>query len=239
MGDRRVLGLVLARSGSKGVPCKNRRMIAGRPMISWVLKPMQHCKLIDEVWVSTDDEQTAAIARSEGVNVFMRGERCATDEASSVSAVDEFLKQKPDFDFVVLVQCTAPCLHPCYLDEGLQLVLNGAYDSVFSTTRDFKWRWTELGSDGTTRPLNFDPAVRLCRQQWAGEIIESGHFYITRCPLARNGILQGGRCGFVEIPSHLCVEVDSDEDFAVAEQRLQKYGYKDNEVVLDAPREFQ
>ena len=53
-------------------------------------------------------------------------------------------------------------------------MLNGVYDSVFSVTRDFKWRWTELGSDGTTRPLNFDPAVRLCRQQWAGEIIESG-----------------------------------------------------------------
>ena len=119
MGDRRVLGLVLARCGSKGVQSKNRKIIAGRPMISWVLKPMQHCKFIDEVWVSTDDDQTAAIARSEGVNVFMRGERCATDDASSVSAVDEFLRHKENFDVVVLVQCTSPCLHTCYLDEGM------------------------------------------------------------------------------------------------------------------------
>lgn len=68
---------------------------------------------------------------------------------------------------------------------------------------------------------------------------------MTRCRLAREGLLQGGRCGYVEIPSHLCGEVDSDEDVALAELRLAKHGYRgpqasaDVEPVLDAPTEFQ
>ncbi|XP_022667416.1 N-acylneuraminate cytidylyltransferase A-like isoform X1 [Varroa jacobsoni] len=243
---KRVVGLVLARGGSKGILHKNRRILAGRPMLSWVLRPMQHCKLIDEIWVSTDDDQTAEIARAEGANVFTRGVCCATDDASSVSAVDEFLREKnTSFDVVALVQCTSPCLHPCYLDEAIELVLNGSYDSVFSVTRDFKWRWTELApADGTSRPLNFDPALRLCRQHWSGEIVESGHFYVTRSRLACEGLLQGGRCGYVEMPSHLCGEVDSDEDVTLAELRLAKHGYRgpqastDVELVLDAPTEF-
>lgn len=66
--------------------------------------------------------------------------------------------------------------------SAIELIINGAYDSVFSVTRDFKWRWTELSqSDRTSRPLNFDPANRLCRQNWSGEIVETGKetFYST------------------------------------------------------------
>lgn len=72
-----------------------------------------------------------------------------------------------------------------------------------------------------------------------------GHFYVTRSRLACEGLLQGGRCGYVEMPSHLCGEVDSDEDVTLAELRLAKHGYRgpqastDVELVLDAPTEFQ
>lgn len=121
-----ILGLVLARNESKGVRHKNRYMLAGKPLISWVIQPMKQCKFLDEVWVSTDDEQIAEIARTDGVNVFNRHADFATDEASSVSAIEEFLNDDrgKKFDVIALVQCTSPCLHPCYLDEGMIITIS-------------------------------------------------------------------------------------------------------------------
>ncbi|CAN8002237.1 unnamed protein product [Ixodes hexagonus] len=240
----RVAGLVLARGGSEAVKKKNARLVCGLPLLSWVLRPMRHCKTLDEIWVSTDEQEIEDIANAEGCSVLRRSEDFAQAETPSILAVQEFLRQVPGVEVVALVQCTSPCLAPSYLDEAVNLVTSDKYDSVFSIARDYKWRWTELSQDGTTRPLNFDPAQRLCRQEWAGEIVESGHFYVTRADFVREGLLQGGRqacsrqCGYVELPLYLCHEVDTEEDLVIAEQKLQKYGFK-GDIVLDAPSEFQ
>ncbi|XP_064478551.1 N-acylneuraminate cytidylyltransferase A-like isoform X1 [Ornithodoros turicata] len=234
-----VLGLVLARAGSEGIKKKNARVVCGAPLLAWVLRPMRHCKNLDEVWVSTDDQDLEDIAYAEDCAVFRRSEEFAQPDTPSILSIQEFLREKPNADVIALVQCSSPCLLPSYLDEAISLVTSGKYDSVFSVTRDYKWRWTELSeADGTTRPLNFDPAQRLCRQEWGGEIIETGHFYVTKAEYIQEGLLQGGRCGFVELPQHLCHEVDTEEDIAVVEQRLQKYGFR-GDIVLAAPTEFQ
>lgn len=234
----RVSGLVLARGGSEGVKKKNSRLVCGLPLLSWVLRPMRHAKSLDDIWVSTDEQEIEDIAYAEGCSVLRRSEDFAQGDSPSILAVQEFLREVPGVDVIALVQCTSPCLAPSYLDEAVNLVTSNKYDSVFSATRDYKWRWTELSQDGTTRPLNFDPAQRLCRQEWAGEIIESGHFYVTRAEFVQEGLLQGGRCGYVELPQYLCHEVDTEDDLTIAEQKLQKYGFK-GDIVLDAPTEFQ
>ncbi|EEC15406.1 cmp-N-acetylneuraminic acid synthase, putative, partial [Ixodes scapularis] len=203
----RVAGLVLARGGSDAVKKKNARLVCGLPLLSWVLRPMRHCKTLDEIWVSTDEQEIEDIANAEGCSVLRRSEDFAQAESPSILAVQEFVRQAPGVEVIALVQCTSPCLAPSYLDEAVSLVTSDKYDSVFSIARDYKWRWTELSqgahlslkrfvlgpADGTTRPLNFDPAQRLCRQEWAGEIVESGHFYVTRAEFVREGLLQGGR----------------------------------------------
>lgn len=234
----RVAGLVLARGGSEAVKKKNARVLCGLPLLTWVLRPMKHCKTLDEIWVSTDDQEIEDIATAESCAVVRRSEEFAQPDSPSVLAVQEFMREVPGIDVVALVQCTSPCLVPSYLDEAVNLVTSDRYDSVFSVTRDYKWRWTELSQDGTTRPLNFDPAQRLCRQEWVGEIVETGHFYVTRAEYVQDGLLQGGRCGFVELPQYLCHEVDTEDDLLIVEQKLQKYGFK-GDIVLDAPSEFQ
>ncbi|CAG2101006.1 unnamed protein product [Medioppia subpectinata] len=68
-------------------------------------------------------------------------------------------------------------------------------------------------------PLNFDPKCRPRRQEWTGEFIESGHFYCFTTNLVQNeGLIQGGKCGVVEIPKHFCVEIDDMIDWKIAEQ---------------------
>lgn len=72
-----------------------------------------------------------------------------------------------------------------------------------------------------------------------------GHFYVTKRNLVQDGLLQGGRCGYVELPGYLCGELDSHDDIPLLEYRLTKHGFKepqtnsDVEPVLDAPTEFQ
>lgn len=73
----------------------------------------------------------------------------------------------------------------------------------------------------------------------------SGHFYVTRRHFIQEGLLQGGKCGYVEIPNHFCGEIDNDDDLALVELRLAKHGFRtmygnpETDLVLDAPTEFQ
>ncbi|KAL1483155.1 hypothetical protein MTO96_002223 [Rhipicephalus appendiculatus] len=235
----RVAGLVLARGGSEAVKKKNARVLCGLPLLTWVLRPM---KALQDARrnLGVDRRPRNRGHRGHGVvrSVVRRSAEFAQPDSPSVLAVQEFMREVPGIDVVALVQCTSPCLVPSYLDEAVNLVTSDRYDSVFSVTRDYKWRWTELSQDGTTRPLNFDPAQRLCRQEWVGEIVETGHFYVTRAEYVQDGLLQGGRCGFVELPQYLCHEVDTEDDLLIVEQKLQKYGFK-GDIVLDAPSEFQ
>ncbi|XP_013794448.1 N-acylneuraminate cytidylyltransferase-like isoform X2 [Limulus polyphemus] len=79
--------------------------------------------------------------------------------------------------------------------------------------------------DGSTKALNFDPAKRPRRQDWPGELVETGHFYFVRRYLVMSGLLQGGRCGYVELPAELCTEIDSEFDWMMAEHQVKFYGY--------------
>ncbi|XP_076326176.1 CMP-sialic acid synthase isoform X6 [Tachypleus tridentatus] len=78
---------------------------------------------------------------------------------------------------------------------------------------------------GNTKALNFDPAKRPRRQDWPGELVESGHFYFVRRYLVMSGMLQGRRCGYVELPAELCIEIDSEFDWMMAEHQVKFFGY--------------
>ena len=88
--------------------------------------------------------------------------------------------------------------------------------------RSKKLRWSEMAdsNDKTTSPQNFDPSNRPRRQDLAGDIVENGMFYFSRRDLISEGLFQGGRCGYVEIPQEYSIEIDTPFDLAFAEQVL-------------------
>ena len=88
----------------------------------------------DSVWVSTDHEGIAECATACGAKIFRRNEENASDDASSISAVQEFLSSHKEVDVLCLIQCTSPFIQPDFLESGYKMVLQG-YDSVFSVTR--------------------------------------------------------------------------------------------------------
>lgn len=109
IGTRRVLALITARGGSKGIPGKNIIEIAGKPLIAWTIEAAINCPQIDSVVLSTDDPAIASVATKLGCEVpFMRPSSLATDEASGMDVVFHAMEHLPNFDILVLLQPTSP-----------------------------------------------------------------------------------------------------------------------------------
>ncbi|XP_051890131.1 N-acylneuraminate cytidylyltransferase-like [Pristis pectinata] len=238
-GSRRhFAALVLARGGSKGIWLKNIRLLAGRPLLAWVLLAAIDCGQFDSIWVSTDHDEIEKVARKYGARVHRRSAEVSTDTASSLDTICEFLKNHKDpeihIDVVGNIQCTSPCLHPHHLTEVVKMMKEKEYDSVFSVVRRHQFRWLEVQADEVTRPLNLTPDKRPRRQDWRGELYENGSFYFATTKLLESGHLQGGKMAYYEMQPEYSVDIDVDFDWPIAEQRVKRYGYfgKMNKVNL-------
>ncbi|XP_059184668.1 N-acylneuraminate cytidylyltransferase A [Centropristis striata] len=227
-GQRHVAALILARGGSKGIPLKNIKMLAGVPLIGWVLRAAVDCDMFDSVWVSTDHDEIEKVAKSWGARVHRRSPEVSKDSSTSIDTIQEFARLNPEVDVLCNIQATSPCLHPFHLKDALEMITDGDFDSVFSVVRrhHFRWKEVEKGSGELTTPLNLDPAKRPRRQDWDGELIENGSFYFTtRDQLLNQGLLQGGKVAYYEMLPEYSVDIDVDIDWPVAEQRVLRYGY--------------
>lgn len=223
-----VAALILARGGSKGIPLKNIKPLAGVPLIGWVLRAAIDSGKFDSVWVSTDHDDIEEVAKSWGAEVHRRSPEVSRDCSTSLETIQEFLKMKPEVTVLCNIQATSPCLHPSHLQEALKKITVEGYDSVFSVVRRHQFRWKEVkkGSEECTQPLNLDPAKRPRRQDWDGELYENGSFYFAIRDLIMNkGCLQGGRVTYFEMEPQHSVDIDVDIDWPVAEQRVLRYGY--------------
>ena len=137
---KKVLALIPARGGSKGLPKKNILPMCGKPLIAWSVEKGLKAKYIDTVLVTTDSQEIANIARAAGAHVpFLRPTEFATDHSSTCEAVRHaltFLKKKEgkSFDYVALLEPTSPLREDNDIDRMLeQLVGNAAdYDSIIS-----------------------------------------------------------------------------------------------------------
>ncbi|KAK3860892.1 hypothetical protein Pcinc_033092 [Petrolisthes cinctipes] len=226
MAECDMAGLVLARGGSKGLPGKNLTVLGGKPILLRCLEVMHKAKCLSRVWVSTDDVAVEECAKQGGACVHRRASYTATDDASSLCAVQEFLKCHPEVCMVCLVQCTSPFLRPHYLQAGVARLVAGDLDSVFSVTRKRLLRWSE---GNPTQALNFDPRQRPRRQDWDGELYENGMFYIAKSEVIMRGLLQGERSAYIEIPEEDSLEIDTPVDLIVAETWLAQRTTREDE----------
>ena len=121
---RRVLALIAARGGSKGLPRKNVRLLGGRPLVAWPVSTAVAARSVDRVAISTDDEEIAAAARAAGADVpFMRPAALASDSASSIAvalhALEMLAAAGHSYDYLVLLEPTSPLTEPQDVDRAL------------------------------------------------------------------------------------------------------------------------
>ena len=130
-----LLALIPARGGSKGIPRKNIRLFCGRPLLYWSIDVALMSSCVDQVVVSTDDTEIAAIAKTGGAEVpFLRPEKLASDEAPAISSVLHALEQLPKVTDVLLLQPTSPLRHLEDLDAIVQLRHQAGRESAVSVT---------------------------------------------------------------------------------------------------------
>uniref|UniRef100_A0A4W4GGW8 N-acylneuraminate cytidylyltransferase n=1 Tax=Electrophorus electricus TaxID=8005 RepID=A0A4W4GGW8_ELEEL len=218
--------LILARGGSKGIPLKNIKILAGVPLIGWVVRAALNSELLDSVWVSTDHDEIERVANLWGAQVIRRSPEVSRDSSSSLETIQEFLRLRPEVDIVCHIQATSPCLHPYHINEALKMITDKGYDYVFSVVRRHQFRWSEVNKDGkNTIPLNINLAKRPRRQDWAGELFENGSFYFYKREILENGLQQCGRIAYYEMLPEHSVDIDVDIDWPVAEERVLRFGY--------------
>ena len=201
-----ILGLIPARGGSKGVPNKNIRMIYGKPLIVWTIERALQARLLDEVVVSTDSEEIAAIAKENGAKVMMRPEELATDTASTQNVMKYTLQQRPA-DILVLLQPTSPCRSEGLIDACIREFMEKDYDSLAT---GFMCDYKEYGSN------------TLPRQQIEGFFYDDGNVYVIKAAQILQGDRYGKKIGHKLISRYENAEIDDMYDFWLLEKILEK-----------------
>ena len=215
-----MVAVIPARGGSKGVPGKNLRRVGGRSLVERAVDACRSARLVDAVYVSTDDPDIARAATAAGALVIDRPVDLAGDTASSESALlhalDHLDSTGGSPEVLVFVQCTSPFIAADDLDRGIRLVTEGPADSAFSgvATYEFLWRKSrQPGVDGQ----NHNPRVRPRRQDRAPDFRETGAFYVMAVDgfrAARHRFF--GRTEVVEVSELTAVDIDHEHDVMLA-----------------------
>jgi CMP-N,N'-diacetyllegionaminic acid synthase len=127
IGGKKVLALIPARGGSKGLPRKNIIDLCGRPLLGWPVMAAKHSRYVDRIVVSTDDAEIAAIARQQGAEVpFLRPEALAADDTGSYVVIEHALSVLQDrgeiFDYLILLEPTSPLTEAGDIDKALEML---------------------------------------------------------------------------------------------------------------------
>lgn len=221
-----VLCIIPARGGSKGIPRKNVRLLAGKPLLSHSIGHALQATSISRTVVSTDDDEIARVARDAGAEVVVRPANISGDTATSESALAHVLQHLADTetyvpDLVVFLQCTSPIRGRGDVDAAFaQLRAEGA-NSLLSAVRShaFLWTKTETGAQA----VNYDYRQRPRRQDRLAEYRENGSIYIFEAELFRNTHNRlGGKISLYEMNEWSSVDIDTEADFELCEWILEK-----------------
>ncbi|WP_061218222.1 cytidylyltransferase domain-containing protein [Leptospira weilii] len=164
MTDQKILGLIPARGGSKGIPRKNIKLIAGKPLIVWTIEAALKSKYLTSIVVSTDDFEIAEIAKQSGASVpFLRPSELATDYSSGIDPVLHALDNLPEFDYVMLLQPTSPLRTSTDIDDCIEFAMKRKTNSVVSvceTQENPFWMFCLDDSLKMTKLLNVEDVKR-------------------------------------------------------------------------------
>lgn len=219
--SERILAIIPARGGSKGVRRKNLRPLNGRPLLYYVLHTALASQRITDIVLTSEDEDILAYGAQFGVLLRQRPPALAEDHVPLAPVVRDALEwatvERGPFSVVVRLQPTCPLLRPETLDRAIETFLTRGVDTLLAATDATHLMWRE--EDG--RPVPDYPA-RVNRQQLPRRYRESGAFFITRPEwiLAGDGI--GPRVSIMELPEDEGLDIDTKTDWLVAEALLRK-----------------
>lgn len=225
------LAVITARSGSKGLKDKNIKLLKGKPLMAYTIEAALQSGVFDEVYVSTDSEKYAGIAREYGANVpFMRGTENASDTASSWDTVAEALgqyeKNGKTFDTVCLLQPTSPLRTSEDIQKGYELFEEKNARAVLAVTEvDHSPLWCgTLSENRDLYQFISKETLSTPRQQLPVYYRVNGALYILRTEeVCTKPALYERDCYAYIMPKERSVDIDDELDFRLAEYIMQQY----------------
>jgi len=224
-----VLGLIPARAGSKGLPGKNLRPLAGRPLIVRTAEVARASGVIDRLVLSTDSAEIADLARGAGIEVpFLRPPDLAADDTPMFPvvrhAIDRVLAGGSTPDVIVLLQPTSPLRRPEHVRRAVALLADAATDSVVTVTelpRALSPDYVMRIDGGVLRPFLPEGARVTRRQDARRAYSRDGTVYaFRRDTVERFGDIYGDRCLPLIVDSEESLSIDFQADWDRAERIL-------------------
>ncbi len=238
--NQECLAVIPARGGSKGIPRKNVRMVAGRPLIAWTILAARAANRVSRVVVSTDDREIADVAAEHGAQVVWRPESISGDTASSESALLHCLEElhraegyRPEL--LAFLQCTSPLTAAADIDGTIQTLVETSADSALSVTPFHYFIWKPDGQGGAAA-VNHDKSFRPRRQDRDPQYLETGAVYAMRA----DGFRQArhrffGKTASYVMPSERVFEIDDPRDMVVVESLLRLREQRNRSALLPNP----
>jgi CMP-N,N'-diacetyllegionaminic acid synthase len=216
----KILALIPARGGSKGIPRKNIRIFHGKPLIAWSIEAAREASAVCEVVVSTEDEEIAAVAKDFGANVpFIRPRHLSEDATSGMDPVFHALEILKGFDLVLLLQPTSPLRTALDIEDivefrerlGVPAAVSVSQckthpSCVYGTTRDERFQL--LSGHPFNGPRQVLPPV----------YIPNGALYLAECAwLEKKRSFVSEETGAFVMPPERSIDIDTEFDWHIAE----------------------
>ena len=226
----RVLGLITARGGSKGVPGKNIKLLNGKPLLAYTVEAANASKFITDLVLSTDDDEIIQVAGNIGLSVpFKRPVELAVDSASSIDVVAhalQFFELKGIFyDAVCLLQPTSPFRKEGFIDEAIEKFINQKTDcllSVLQVPHEYNPHWTFLENEkGTLDIATGEKEIIKRRQDLPVSFFRDGSIYITKTAVIKEKhSFYGESISYIESdPEYFC-NIDTLKDWEIVEEKV-------------------
>lgn len=228
----KVLGLIPARGGSKGIPNKNKKLLSGKPLLQYTIEAALDSKKLERVVFTSEDASLITIAKNLGVDVpFVRPADLAKDTSGSLEVVQHALKSLLEngegYDAVCLLQVTYPFRNSEDIDYAIEKFIESQTDSLISVRKvphQFNPHWVfEENDDNNLSIATGENEIIKRRQDLPKAFIRDGAFYITKSDviLDKNSFF-GKSISYIELDPNKYVNIDTNEDWIKAEKILSK-----------------
>lgn len=227
----KILGIIPARSGSKRIKKKNTNHLCGKPLISWTIKSAMGSKKINDLIVSTDDEDIASISKSFGAEVpFLRPKNLANDDTSSFAVVrhtiKELIKQNRNYEYIILLQPTSPLRQTKHINQSIKLLHEKKANAIISLSKSSSnplWSNTIPKSHSLKNFLKKDSLSKRS-QEFPDFYSLNGAIFIAKIDellKKKNFFLIDKTYAYI-MNQKYSIDIDTMEDFFIAEAVMSK-----------------
>jgi CMP-N,N'-diacetyllegionaminic acid synthase len=220
INGERILGIIPARGGSKGIPGKNIRPLAGKPLLAWTIEEAKKSKYIDRLVLSSDDKKIMEVAKQYGCEVpFIRPKELALDHSSSVEVILHCLQHLDDYDWVIQLQPTSPFRTTNDIDQCIEYCIKKNANSCVSVTETEKspfWMYF-MDQEAKLRKV-IDLNLSALRRQDLPKVFSlNGAIYMARCKWfqEKKTFLSTETVGFC-MPRERSLDIDTEWDLKLA-----------------------